>query len=173
MQTSGCLSGRPASLSRICFEACHDDPSVEKRDAGDRARDDEAAVEGLSGAMTIDLTIYGIRVDTICPTFIEAPLTASCFDDEAFRREVLGKVDSVGSESRGRRHVPGQRRLAAEAPLLDRRLRLDGRSGTPRRDQGSPTPATSASWRHSLSGVFHRSRLLTSMRRNVEKYIFI
>ncbi len=52
----------------------------------------KAAVEGLSKAMAIDLAPRRIRVNTICPTFIETPMTASYFADDAFRRDVLGKI---------------------------------------------------------------------------------
>jgi NAD(P)-dependent dehydrogenase (short-subunit alcohol dehydrogenase family) len=52
----------------------------------------KAAIEGLSKAMAIDLAPYGIRVNTLCPTFIETPMTATYFADESFRREVLGRI---------------------------------------------------------------------------------
>ncbi len=52
----------------------------------------KAAVEGLSKAMAIDLAPHRIRVNTICPTFIETPMTAGYFADDAFRRDVLGKI---------------------------------------------------------------------------------
>jgi NAD(P)-dependent dehydrogenase (short-subunit alcohol dehydrogenase family) len=50
------------------------------------------AIEGLNKAMAIDLAPHGIRVNTICPTFIETPLTAGFLKDEPFRRGVLGKI---------------------------------------------------------------------------------
>ncbi len=40
------------------------------------------AVEGFTKAMAIELGKYGIRVNTICPTFIRTPLTDSIFNDE-------------------------------------------------------------------------------------------
>lgn len=52
----------------------------------------KAAMEGLNKAMAIDLAPHGIRVNTLCPTFIETPMTASYFADENFRREVLGRI---------------------------------------------------------------------------------
>ena len=50
------------------------------------------AVEGFSKAMAIDLAPYGIRVNTIAPTFIETPMTAPFLQDEAFRQCVLSKI---------------------------------------------------------------------------------
>lgn len=50
------------------------------------------AMEGLSKAMAIEFGSLAIRVNTICPTFIETPLTRPFFADEAFRAEVLAKI---------------------------------------------------------------------------------
>jgi NAD(P)-dependent dehydrogenase (short-subunit alcohol dehydrogenase family) len=50
------------------------------------------AIEGLSKAMAVELGPFGIRVNTICPTFIETPMTASYFDDPAFRAAVIDKI---------------------------------------------------------------------------------
>jgi NAD(P)-dependent dehydrogenase (short-subunit alcohol dehydrogenase family) len=50
------------------------------------------AVEGLTKAMAIELAPHGIRVNTLCPTFIETPLTAPYFENPAFRNAVLHKI---------------------------------------------------------------------------------
>jgi len=50
------------------------------------------AIEGLNKAMAIDLAPHGIRVNTICPTFIETPMTAGFLEDKQFRRDVLAKI---------------------------------------------------------------------------------
>ncbi len=50
------------------------------------------AVEGLTKAMAIDLAPHGIRVNSICPTFIETPLTRPFFEDAAFRADVLTRI---------------------------------------------------------------------------------
>ena len=39
------------------------------------------AVEGFTKSMAIEFGPHGIRVNTICPTFISTPLTAPTFDD--------------------------------------------------------------------------------------------
>jgi NAD(P)-dependent dehydrogenase (short-subunit alcohol dehydrogenase family) len=50
------------------------------------------AMEGLSRAMAIDLAPHGIRVNTLCPTFIETPLTRPYFENAAFKQSVLSKI---------------------------------------------------------------------------------
>ncbi|MBU1306378.1 MAG: SDR family oxidoreductase [Alphaproteobacteria bacterium] len=50
------------------------------------------AVEGLSKAMAIELGPHNIRVNTICPTFIETEMTAKNLSDPAFRNWVLSKI---------------------------------------------------------------------------------
>ncbi len=50
------------------------------------------AVEGFSRAMAVELGPHGIRVNTLCPTFIETPLTAPFFTETAFRQSVLSKI---------------------------------------------------------------------------------
>jgi NAD(P)-dependent dehydrogenase (short-subunit alcohol dehydrogenase family) len=50
------------------------------------------AMEGFTKAMAIELAPHRIRVNTIGPTFIETPLTRPFFENEAFRKDVLGKI---------------------------------------------------------------------------------
>lgn len=50
------------------------------------------AMEGMTRAMAIDLGPHRIRVNTLCPTFIETPLTRPFFEDPAFLDHVLGKI---------------------------------------------------------------------------------
>jgi len=50
------------------------------------------ALEGLTKAMAVELGPLGIRVNTICPTFIETPLTRPFFEEPAFREWVLSKI---------------------------------------------------------------------------------
>lgn len=52
----------------------------------------KAALEGLNKSMAIDLAPHGIRVNTLCPTFIQTPMTTTYLADENFRREVLSKI---------------------------------------------------------------------------------
>jgi NAD(P)-dependent dehydrogenase (short-subunit alcohol dehydrogenase family) len=49
-------------------------------------------LEGLTKAMAIDLAPFGIRVNSIGPTFIETPLTRPFFENVTFREDVLRKI---------------------------------------------------------------------------------
>lgn len=50
------------------------------------------AIEGFSKALAIELGPHNIRVNTVCPTFIETPLTKPYFEDPAFHAEVIAKI---------------------------------------------------------------------------------
>jgi NAD(P)-dependent dehydrogenase (short-subunit alcohol dehydrogenase family) len=49
-------------------------------------------MEGFSRAMAIELGPAGIRVNTLCPTFIETPMTKPFFADRKFKSDVLAKI---------------------------------------------------------------------------------
>lgn len=61
------------------------------------------ALEGLTRTMALELGDAGIRVNTLCPTFVETELSRRSLDDPDFRRYVmsniklprLGKVEDV------------------------------------------------------------------------------
>jgi NAD(P)-dependent dehydrogenase (short-subunit alcohol dehydrogenase family) len=50
------------------------------------------AMEGFTKAMAIELAPYGIRVNSLGPTFLDTPLTRPFFQNEGFRNEVLSKI---------------------------------------------------------------------------------
>ncbi|MGH7118419.1 MAG: SDR family NAD(P)-dependent oxidoreductase [Acetobacteraceae bacterium] len=50
------------------------------------------ALEGLTKVMAIELAPHRIRANTICPTFIETPMTRPFFADAKFRAQVLSKI---------------------------------------------------------------------------------
>jgi len=50
------------------------------------------AMEGFSRCMAIELAAHGIRVNTLCPTFIETALTKPYFENETFKAEVLSRI---------------------------------------------------------------------------------
>jgi NAD(P)-dependent dehydrogenase (short-subunit alcohol dehydrogenase family) len=49
-------------------------------------------IEGMTKAMAVDLGPHGIRINTICPTFIETPLARPMLANEAFRSAVLSRI---------------------------------------------------------------------------------
>ncbi len=58
------------------------------------------AVEGMTKAMAIEWGPIGVRVNTVCPTFVRTPLTESTFADPGRRawierQIVLGRVGEV------------------------------------------------------------------------------
>jgi NAD(P)-dependent dehydrogenase (short-subunit alcohol dehydrogenase family) len=50
------------------------------------------ALEGMSKALAVELGPHGIRVNTLCPTFIDTPMTHDWLATPAFRDQVLGKI---------------------------------------------------------------------------------
>jgi NAD(P)-dependent dehydrogenase (short-subunit alcohol dehydrogenase family) len=50
------------------------------------------AIEGLTKAMAVELAPNGIRVNSICPTFIKTPMTEAFFDSESFQKDTLTKI---------------------------------------------------------------------------------
>ena len=50
------------------------------------------AIEGFTKALAVELGPHRIRVNTLCPTFIETPMTKSYLEDPAFRAAVLAKI---------------------------------------------------------------------------------
>ena len=50
------------------------------------------AVEGFTKSMAIEFGPHGIRVNTICPTFISTPLTAPTFDDPKKIKWIESKI---------------------------------------------------------------------------------
>ncbi len=50
------------------------------------------AIEGMTKAAAIDLAPLGIRMNSICPTFIETPLADSFLRNPEFKAQVLSKI---------------------------------------------------------------------------------
>jgi|TARA_B100001093_G_scaffold478948_1_gene507552 NAD(P)-dependent dehydrogenase (short-subunit alcohol dehydrogenase family) len=49
-------------------------------------------VEGLARAMACELAKYNIRVNTVCPTFVETPMVKAFFKDQKFKRKMLSNI---------------------------------------------------------------------------------
>ena len=49
-------------------------------------------MEGMTKAMAVDLGPHGIRINTICPTFIETPLARRFLADEAIRSWIVSRI---------------------------------------------------------------------------------
>lgn len=50
------------------------------------------AMEGMTKAAAVDLAPQHIRINTICPTFVETPLASTFLNDPEFKKEVLSKI---------------------------------------------------------------------------------
>ncbi len=50
------------------------------------------ALEGFTKALAWELGEGGIRVNTLCPTFIETPLTEPMLEDETFKERVVSQI---------------------------------------------------------------------------------
>ena len=49
-------------------------------------------IEGLTRSMAIDLAKDNIRVNTVCPTFVETPMVKNFFKDKKFKNSVLKNI---------------------------------------------------------------------------------
>jgi NAD(P)-dependent dehydrogenase (short-subunit alcohol dehydrogenase family) len=50
------------------------------------------AMEGFSKAMALELAPHGVRVNTLCPTFIATSMTKPFFENAAFKADVLSRI---------------------------------------------------------------------------------
>jgi NAD(P)-dependent dehydrogenase (short-subunit alcohol dehydrogenase family) len=80
-------AGRPGSIINVSSQMGH---------VGGAGRSLYSAskfgLEGLTKCMAIDLAPHGIRVNTICPTFIETELTRPILDTPGTREHVLSRI---------------------------------------------------------------------------------
>lgn len=52
----------------------------------------KAGLEGLSRAIALEMAPHGVRSNTVCPTFLETPLTRPFLADAAFKAYVVEKI---------------------------------------------------------------------------------
>jgi len=50
------------------------------------------AVEGFTKSLAVELADKKIRVNSVCPTFVETELTKPFFEDDEFKKSVLGRI---------------------------------------------------------------------------------
>lgn len=80
-------AGKPGSIIHMSSQMGH--VGGEKRTVYCASKH---AIEGLTKAMAIDLGPHNIRVNSICPTFIETPMTKPFFDSKDFLEGVVRKI---------------------------------------------------------------------------------
>ena len=49
-------------------------------------------IEGLTKGMAIDLAKHNIRVNTVCPTYVETPMVKKFFKDKKFKKSVINNI---------------------------------------------------------------------------------
>ena len=49
-------------------------------------------VEGLARGMAVELAPYNIRVNTVCPTFVETPMVKKFFKNKKFKNQMLKNI---------------------------------------------------------------------------------
>jgi len=49
-------------------------------------------IEGLSRGMAVELASYNIRVNTVCPTFVETPMVKKFFKNKKFKNKMLKNI---------------------------------------------------------------------------------
>jgi 2-deoxy-D-gluconate 3-dehydrogenase len=52
----------------------------------------KAGAVNLSRVLCFEWAEYGIRVNAVCPTFVDTPLTRPMFEDQAFKADVLSRI---------------------------------------------------------------------------------
>ena len=49
-------------------------------------------IEGLARGMAIELAAYNIRVNTVCPTFVETPMVKKFFKNKKFKNKMVKNI---------------------------------------------------------------------------------
>jgi NAD(P)-dependent dehydrogenase (short-subunit alcohol dehydrogenase family) len=80
-------AGRPGSLINVSSQMGHVSSASRAVYSANKH-----ALEGMTKAMAIEWGPHGIRVNTLCPTFIRTPLSQAQLDDPDRRAWVLSKI---------------------------------------------------------------------------------
>lgn len=80
-------AGRAASIINISSQAGH--VAAAGRSVYTATK---FAIEGITKAMAVELAPHRIRVNSLCPTFIETDMTRPALNDPDFRAAVLAKI---------------------------------------------------------------------------------
>ncbi|CAM5788720.1 SDR family NAD(P)-dependent oxidoreductase [Castellaniella caeni] len=75
------------------------------------------ALEGMTKCVAVELGAYGIRINTICPTFIETPMTKPFLEKKEFKDQVLSKI-ALGRVGEAREVVSAVIFAASDASSL-------------------------------------------------------
>ena len=49
-------------------------------------------IEGLARGMAVELAAYNIRVNTVCPTFVETPMVKKFFKNKKFKKKIIKNI---------------------------------------------------------------------------------
>jgi NAD(P)-dependent dehydrogenase (short-subunit alcohol dehydrogenase family) len=52
----------------------------------------KAGVDGLTKGMALELAKYNIRVNSVCPTFVETPMVKNFFKDKEFKKRTVDNI---------------------------------------------------------------------------------
>lgn len=80
-------AGLPGSIVQMSSQMGH--VGAEKRSVYCATKH---ALEGMTKALACEVGRHGIRVNTVCPTFITTPMTRSQLEQPQFREQVLSKI---------------------------------------------------------------------------------
>lgn len=75
------------------------------------------AIEGFTKALAIEMGPHRVRVNTICPTFVQTPMTAPMLADKAFMDNVVSRI-KLGRVGQPEDIVGGAIYLASQASAL-------------------------------------------------------
>ena len=52
----------------------------------------KAGIDGLTKGMALELAKFNIRVNSVCPTFVETPMVKKFFKDKEFKKRTISNI---------------------------------------------------------------------------------